>query len=133
MIRKYKNEIILLSGIVMLVAGVIYQWQMSASLDRSIREISDTKREISETITLQKVWSTKGIKQKLSQLHATMPPSKIKTYAQKKSKLTIELHDLASNELNKISTKIASIPLRIKEFSVLRDGDQYTLKCRCTW
>jgi len=133
MIRKYQNELMVVLGLVVLLGGFLYQRGMARKLDASLERSKTAARQITEAKTLQKVWSTKGIKKKVAALHALLPAGKIRTFDQKKKKLTAEFTALTGQELNLISTRLASLPLRIQEFAVTRSGRQYDVRCTCAW
>jgi len=133
MIRKYQNELILLVALAVLLGGFLYQKGMARKLDASLERSKTAARQITETKILQKVWSTKGIKKKISNLHTMLPATKIRTFDQKKKKLSIVFKDLTGQELNRVATEIASLPVQIQEFAVTRSGRQYDMRCMCSW
>jgi len=133
MVRKYQNELLVLVAFVLLLGGFVYQRGMMRKLEASLLHSQTAARQITETKTLQKVWSTKGLKKKVANLHNIVSPSKIKTFNQTKKKLTVRLENLTGKELNAITTRFASLPVQIRELVIGRSEDQYTLRCVCTW
>jgi len=122
-----------LIGVLVLVGGMWYSWSMEQRLDTSLALSRSTAQEITETKVLQKVWGSKGISKGISALRSAVPSAKVKKFDQKKTKLDVSFADLSGQELNTLSTKIASLPLRIEEFVVTRTGTQYELRCTCAW
>jgi hypothetical protein len=133
MIRKYQNELIVAVALVFLLAGFLYERGMERKLQASLTRNRSAALQITETQILQKVWSTKGIKQKLSVLHRQLPAAKIKTFRQDKQKLSAEFWRLNGKELNALATYIASLPVQIQEMTISRDGKHYNLRCVCSW
>ena len=122
-----------LIGVLMLIGGIWYQRSMTQRLDASLALSRSAAQEITETKTLQKVWGTKGIKGRIAALQRAVPPAKVKSFDQKKTKLNAHFADLTGAELNAVSTKIASLPVRIEEFAITRTGTQYEMRCTCAW
>jgi len=133
MIRKYQNELMVLIGVLLLLGGIGYQQGMIRRLDASLALSRSAAQEITETKTLQKVWGTKGIKGRIAALRRAVSPDKVKMFDQKKTKLNLHFADLTGAELNAVSTKIASLPVRIQEFAITRTGSQYEMRCTCAW
>jgi len=133
MIRKYQNELMVLIGVLLLLGGIGYQQGMIRRLDASLALSRSAAQEITETKTLQKVWGTKGIKGRIAALRRAVSPDKVKMFDQKKTKLNLHFADLTGAEINTVSTKIASLPVRIEEFAITRTGSQYEMRCTCAW
>ncbi len=133
MIRKYQNELIVLVAFLFLLGGFLYQKSMSSALDSSLSLSKKAAKQITETKTLQKVWASKGLKQQVAQLRDTLPPMRIKKFDQQKNKLNVHFIDLTGQELNMISTKLASLPLHIEKLTINRAGDKYEMECECSW
>lgn len=133
MIRKYQNELIVLLAFAVLLGGFLYQQGMARKLDASMERSRTAARQITEAKMLQKVWSTKGIKKKVAALHGLVPSGKIQIFDQKKKKLTAGFNGLTGEELNLLSTELASLPVQIQEFAVTRSGRQYDMRCACSW
>ena len=122
-----------LIGVLLLLGGIGYQQGMIRRLDASLALSRSAAQEITETKTLQKVWGTKGIKGRIAALRRAVSPDKVKMFDQKKTKLNLHFADLTGAELNTVSTKIASLPVRIEEFAITRTGRQYEMRCTCAW
>jgi glutamate synthase domain-containing protein 3 len=133
MIRNYQNELIIAVAFFVLAGGFLYQRGMNRKLAASLERSKTTALQITEAKTLQKVWFTKGLKQKVSALRGLVPSSKIKAFNQKKKKLLANYNNLTAQELNTVSTKLASLPVQIQELAITRTGDKYTMRCTCSW
>jgi hypothetical protein len=133
MIRKYQNELIVLVAFIFLLGGFLYQKRMSSLLDSSLNLSKTAATQITETKTLQNVWTTKGLKQKVAELQGKLLPMKTKQFEQKKGKLSANFVELTGQELNMISTKIASLPVHIEKLIINRSGDKYAMECQCSW
>jgi len=133
MIHKYQNEGIVLLALLLFIGGFLYQRGMERKLDVSLKRSKTAAMEITKAKTLQKVWASKGLKQKATSLQGSVIPSKVKTFNLKKNKLNAHFFQLTGKELNTVSTRIASLPVHIQEFAVTRLGNQYALRCSCTW
>jgi hypothetical protein len=133
MMHKYQNELLVVVAFLVLIGGFLYQRGMSRRLDVSLERSKTAARQITEAKTLQSVWSSKGLKKKVAAIHGLVAPGKIKTFNQKKGKLVANFNNLTGQELNTISTEIASLPVHIQELAITRSGTQYVLRCSCTW
>ncbi len=133
MILKYRNELIVLAAFLFLLGGFLYQKSMSAMLENSLSTSDTASKQIKEIKILQNVWGSKGLKQKVAQLQSILTSIKVKKFDQQKNKLDAEFIELTGQELNKISTAVASIPIHIDEIAISRSGDKYGMRCRCTW
>lgn len=133
MIRRYMNEGIVLLALLLLIGGFLYQRGMERKLDVSLQRSKTAAMEITRAKTLRKVWSSKGLKQKVAALQGSVIPGKVKTFHLEKKKLNAHFFELTGKELNTLATRIASLPVRIQEFAVTRMGAQYALRCSCTW
>jgi len=133
MIRKYQNEWIVLGALLFALAGYLYQASNRNRLETSLTEASVASRQITETQTLKKVWSTKGLKKKVTALRSTLPSAKVQTFEVKKQKLSAHFTGLTSQELNGITSKIASLPVRLETLQIARSGNTYNVECQCRW
>ncbi len=133
MIRKYVNELAIAGALLFALAGYLYQHNSQAWLEASLTRMATASRQITETKTLKKVWSTQGLKKKVSALRDTLPTAKVQTFALGKQKLSARFVKLAPRELNKVATQIASLPVRIETLKIDRSGDTYTMECQCRW
>ncbi len=130
---KYRNEWILLAALALLIGGVIYRYTMQSRLEQATTQAAQTRQQVEEIQVLKKVWSTQGLKGKVAQLRSVVPASKVHSFQQKKQELNAEWSDLNGQQLNAVTTRIASLPLRIESMTIERSGDNYTVRCRCTW
>jgi glutamate synthase domain-containing protein 3 len=133
MIRNYQNELMIAVAFFVLAGGFLYQRGMDRKLGASLERSKTTALQITEAKTFQKVWSTKGLKQKVSALHELIPAAKIQTFNQKKKKLVANFNDLTGQELNTVSTNLASLPVQIQELAITRTGNNYSMRCTCSW
>jgi len=133
MIRKYQNELIVLASLIVFLGGFLYQKGMTRQLDASLTQSREAAQQITETKTLQKVWSSKGLKQKVAAIRQLIPAGKIKTFDQKKTKVTLHFSDMTGKELNTVTSRIAALPVQIQEIGMTRSGDHYDMRCTCSW
>ena len=133
MMRKYQNELIVLGALLFALAGYLYQSTSRAQLAASLAESGTASRQVTETQTLEKVWSTKGLKKKVDALRSTLPKAKIQTFELGKQKLSAHFTGLTSQELNGITSQIASLPVHIESMQIARSGNTYTVECQCRW
>ena len=133
MIQKYRNEGIVLLALILFIGGFLYEKGMAHKLEASLRQSRTATEEITQAKTLRTVWSSKGLKSKVASLQKSVNPDKIKTFDLQKSKLNTHFLRLSGRELNTLTTRIASLPVRIQELAVTRAGSQYTLRCTCAW
>jgi hypothetical protein len=133
MIRRYQNEIMIGAAVLILLGGFLYQRGMMRKLEASQVRTRQAAQEIQETVVLQKVWSAKGIQSKLQAFGRSVPGAKVQTFNLQKQKLTAVFNGLSGQELNALATRMASMPVRIESFVVDRSGDQYAMRCVCSW
>ena len=133
MIRKYQNELIVLAALLFLLVGFVYQRTARIRLDVATQQAHTATQEITETTLLQQVWSSKGLKKKVEALRAVLPAAKVERFDLGKEKLDATFTSLTSQELNALSSQIASLPVRIQTFNVSRTGESYTVGCKCSW
>jgi Flp pilus assembly protein TadB len=133
MIRKYQNELIVLAAFLVLAGGFLYQKSTEKALEDSLEHSRTASRQISDIKVLQSVWSTKDIRNKVSDLHNLVSSNQVKRFEEGKKKLIVDFIGLTGQELNLLSTRIASMPVRIKDFSITRAGDKYEMRCQCSW
>ncbi len=131
--RRYQNEWILLIALLVFIGGVAYRYTMQTRLERTVAQVSKTRQQVQDIQTLKKVWSTQGLKEKVAQLRSTVPAKHVHDFLQKKQELSAEWRSLNGQQLNALTTRIASLPLRLQEMTIERDGENYTVRCRCTW
>jgi len=131
--RRYQNEWILLIAFLVFVGGVAYRYTMQSRLERTVAQASTTRQQIQDIQTLKKVWSTQGLKEKVAQLRSIVPAGNVQSFLQKKQELNAEWRSLNGQQLNTLTTRIASLPLQLQEMTIERDGENYTVRCRCTW
>jgi len=130
---KYRNEWILLAALALLIGGLVYRYTMQNRLEQTVTQAAQTRQQVEEIQILKKVWSTQGLKEKVAQLRSVVSAAKVHSFEQKKQELTAEWSGLNGQQLNAVTTRIASLPLRIETMTIERSGDNYTVRCRCTW
>ncbi len=133
MMDRFRNELILLVALLVMIAGIAYRYTLSSRLDATVRTSQQAAREVREIAILKQVWGTQGIQGKVAKLRELLPAARIKTFDQKKSELRAVFSGLNGAELNTIATALGESPLRIRTMSILRSGQTYTVRCRCTW
>jgi len=133
MMRKYQNELMVLGALLFALAGYLYQFSSQTRLKTSLAEASAASRQITETQTLKKVWSTKGLKKQVAALRSTLPSAKVQTFELEKQKLSAHFTGLTSQELNGITSQIASLPVHIETMQIARSGNTYSVECQCRW
>jgi hypothetical protein len=133
MIRKYQNELIVLVALLVLVAGIAYRYAMHARLERVSVRAQKTEQQIRDIGVLKKVWSTKGLKNQAAKLRNAVPTASVQSFELGNQELKASFGPLSSQQLNDLTTKIASLPLRWQELTIERNGKNYTVRCRCSW
>jgi len=131
--ERYRNGAILLAALAFLAGGLFYRYTMQARLEDAAVQAERTRRQVEEIRILKKVWSTQGLKEKAARLRSVVPAANVRSFEQKKQELSAEWSGLSGQQLNTVTTRIASLPLRIASMTIERSGENYTLRCRCTW
>jgi len=102
-------------------------------LERTREEVTQTQRQVRETLALKRLWEAKGIDKKIEGLKKLIPAANRKKFLKKKRSLEIRSTDLEGRQLNRILSKIGALPLQVKTLRISRKKDRYTLECRCKW
>ena len=130
---RFRNELILLVAVLVLIAGIVYRYTRESQLDSVVLRNHQASQQIREIAILKQVWGTKGIRAKITKIREALPAARIKTFDLKKSELRAVFSGLSGAEINTVTTQIGESPLRIRSLSILRSGKTYTVRCRCTW
>ena len=90
--------------------------------------------QIQETIVLKKLWRNNNQKKALITIKSTLPADKIKRFHLERAKASIELSGLSGKDLNRLLSRLSSLPLRFKSVKIERYRNEvYALECLCAW
>jgi len=132
-LKRYANEAIVIVSIVFLVGAIIYRHGAVNSLHESRAEFDMASKEIKETISLRKLWSSKGLRRKIKSLGATVSPSSVKSMVIDRNKAKIVLTGLSGRELNSFLGKLAGMPVVFRRLDIRLEGEKYRMECICGW
>jgi hypothetical protein len=93
----------------------------------------EAEHQMRDITTLKKVWSTQGLRTKAAALRNAVPSASVQSFAMGKQELKAAFSPLNSQQLNALTTQLASLPLRWQMLEIERKGKKYTVRCRCSW
>ncbi|SFZ97359.1 hypothetical protein MNB_SV-5-288 [hydrothermal vent metagenome] len=131
-LKRYKNEIIVLFSIILLISGHLYK---SAQSEASVENQRNTKyaaREFKELISLKKRWADKTMSKKVEKLKRYASPEKV-NWKKKGKKLSVTYKNLTAKELNKVLTTILNLAIQIEKLKIKNNQTSYNLELKCKW
>jgi hypothetical protein len=133
MMRLQPRELLL--GATFLLAMIAFFYRHNAIRDyRSIQtETTTSLAEIQEVSNLKRLWNSKGVRTKLNQLKGVIPASSFTLFTIDQHKTHLRAEKLDGPHLNRLISRIGSLPVEILSLKVDRRGEQYTMECRCKW
>jgi len=130
--KRYTNEIIVVVSLLAMLSALLYKNIQISSSSQEMSSLKQTVREFKELVVLQKTWADKTASKKVEKLEKIVPVSKVK-WSKKGKKLTASYKNLNSNELNKLITKILSLPVQIQVLKIKRNSSSYAVEFKCKW
>ncbi len=131
-LKAYKNEILLLLSIVLLLLAIAYKQHQVTAAHNGTKSAALELQDLKEIIELKKVWGGKKIAQKVDRLQKLVPPSKVK-WSKKGKKLTASFSNLTPQELNRLINKILNLPVEIQKLNMEKQGTSYKVELKCKW
>jgi hypothetical protein len=131
-LNHYRNELLVgLSFLVMLLAFFYKNTQIDSQAEQ-LFAMKQEVRDFKELVAHKRVWGDKGLSKKIDKLHTVVPASKV-TWHKKGKKLTAHYNGLTPKELNKMMTKLMSLAVQITKLDIMREGENYSVECKCKW
>ena len=130
--KRYKNELIVVLSILLLLMGLTYKNTQYSSSVENHRDTKYAAREFKELISLKKKWADKKMSKKVEKLKKFAAPGKVK-WNKKGKKLSVSYKDLNSKELNKILTTILNLAIQIEKLDIKNNITSYDLELKCKW
>ena len=131
-LKAYKNELILVFALLLLVIALVYKQGKVSSINSSESGTSSSLQELKEIIALKKVWGDKKITKKVEKLKNIISSSKIEWNLERK-KLTATFKNLSAQEFNNIMTKIMNLAVELQKLNVSNMGTTYQVELKCKW
>jgi len=128
-----KNLTAIIIGASILIAGAIFGFMQKNSYFKEMKRIEIEQKEVKDIITLQRIWKAKGIKSKINSALSNLKKTQKLKIDIKKTKANLNLANLSEKELNRILSKLASMPIVFKSLDINKIGQQYTMECKCDW
>jgi len=133
-LQRYKNEIILFLTALFAISAYYYKFSANNYVDENKAFIQKQISEIVEIESYKKQWKSKGIANKVKLFKTIVPASKIKLFSKKSSKVTVSYINLTTNELNKITNKLLSMPVQIIKLQIKESSkNKFTMEFTCKW
>jgi len=131
-IKRYQNELILLSAVIFLVASFFYKQVQRAKMSEVNQQMVQEISIFQETVSLKKIWDNKRVSQKLESIKKLVPSSKIK-WQKKGKKLTVKFTDMRPSDINKVVTKLLNIAVQLESMKIEKNGKYYQMEIKCKW
>ena len=131
-LKHYRNELIVLLSFILMLAAFFYKNAQVASQAEQLFSMKQEVRNFKEIIAYKRLWGDKGLSKKIDRLKTVVPASKV-TWSKKGKKLTARYSGLTPKELNKMMTKLMSLPVQIAGLDIARVGENYNVECKCKW
>ncbi len=131
-LKRYQNELIAVLAFLLMLTGFVYKNAQLASQAQSAASAREAVSELKEVIALKKVWADKKTSQKIDKLKTLVPASKI-TWSKKGKKVTAVYKGLNAKELNKLVSKLLSLPVMITELDIKKTDATYHVEFKCKW
>ena len=131
-IKRYQNELILLSAVIFLVASFFYKQAQHAKMSEVNQQMAQEISIFQETVSLKKIWDNKRVSQKLESIKKLVPSSKIK-WQKKGKKLTVKFTDMRPSDINKVVTKLLNIAVQLESMKIEKNGKYYQMEIKCKW
>ena len=133
MIDRYRNELIILLSVIILIISIIYKHHSISKFENAVNETRVSIKDIEESKRLKSLWYAKGMKSKLNKLRAKIDSKKIVKFSIERKKVNIKLRDLRSRDLNRFMNELAKLPVRISTLNISKSSNSYELECLCKW
>ena len=127
-----KNSIIIALSTLFLIGALIFSYIQKQKFFKELEDIKVQKQEIVQTIALQKLWRAKRVKSKIESAVASLKNNQ-KYLKIDKNKAVVNLANLNEKELNRVLSKLASMPIQLKNLDIKKVGNNFTLECKCVW
>lgn len=131
--KHYRNELIVLASILLMLLALFYKGSAVGRLDRVDAEVKRSMMEIGEIIALKKQWGDTTLTKKIGSLRENLSPEKIKRFSVKGKKLYALLEGLSDREVNGIILKLENTAVQLTKLDVRRKGKSYRMEIRCKW
>jgi hypothetical protein len=127
------REMILAAVVLLTILAFFYRYKEVRNYQSLQQETQTTLSQIREITDLKRIWSTKGLRTKLDRLKGVVPATSFKVFSIEQHKAHLRAEGLDGLHLNRLLSRIGSLPVAILSLKVQRQGDRYTMECRCKW
>jgi hypothetical protein len=128
-----KNLIAVLIGAIFLIGSVIFSYTQKSGYFKASNEFKIEQNELKDIITLQRIWKAKGVKSKINSAISSLKKSQKLKVEIKKSKAYLSLANLNEKELNRVLSKLSSMPIKFESLDINKINDNFTMECKCDW
>jgi len=131
-LKRYQNELIVLLAFLLLVTGFVYKSTQLALQAENAASAREAVSELKEVIALKKIWADKKISQKVDKLKILIPASKV-SWSKKGKKVTAVYKGVNAKELNKLVSRLLSLPVVITKLDIKKTDATYHVEFKCKW
>jgi len=128
-----KNSIIIALSTLLLIVSLFYNVSQKKSYKKVSQEAIIENSEVTNVAQLQSLWTAKGITTKISNILKNIPNDKRAGTKLERTKAKLNFSNLADNELNKLLSSLAKLPIQFKNLNITRNGEKYSMECLCVW
>ncbi len=130
--RLNRNLLILL-GILFVIGSVFFDYKQKRDFNQNISQLQSEQKEIESVAKLQKMWLAKGMIKKINKIANSVSASKKVNSTVKRSKAKLKFKNLTYSELNRVLSKLASLPVRFNYLNIQKEKNNYLMECSCVW
>jgi hypothetical protein len=131
--RFQPRELILGAALVLALLAFLYRSSQVRNYRSLQTQTESTLAEIREVLDLKRLWNTKGLRSKLDRLRGVVPASSFKVFDIEQHKAHLKAEGLDGLHLNRLLSRIGGLPVEILSLQIHRQGERYTMECRCKW
>jgi len=131
--RLRTQELAVLAALAFMLAAGIYKSYETRRLDKLQQQSQTAVQELQDTLALKALWDDKELRKKAEKLRTLLKEDQLTSFQLKQRSLELQAQKLSGRELNRLMSKLGSLPLQIQSLEISRSNDYYTLECKCKW
>jgi len=133
-LKRFKNEFIVLLATIFAIYALYYKSSMISFIQSKKADIQTSIQEISRVIELKKVWKSKKIVKKITNLKNIVSKERVALYKKRGQKIIIKYKELNINELNSVIKYIMNNYFQIVKLKINQSSkERYQMELVCKW
>lgn len=130
---RLNRSLLILLGILFVIGSVFFDYKQKRDFNQNISQLQSEQKEIESVAKLQKMWLAKGMIKKINKIANSVSASKKVNSTVKRSKAKLKFKNLTYSELNRVLSKLASLPVRFNYLNIQKEKNNYLMECSCVW